>query len=70
MHVLVVECAAPASVALATESPLQFEYVYLDVLTYTCELGYEITIGDASRTCRETGFWDGTAPVCTSEYFV
>ena len=64
---VVVECEAPASIAHATANPQQSVYVYLNMLTYTCDVGYEITSGDASRTCRETGLWDNTAPNCTSK---
>ncbi|CAI8036469.1 Sushi, von Willebrand factor type A, EGF and pentraxin domain-containing protein 1 [Geodia barretti] len=33
------------------------------VAIYSCDDGYSL-VGDASRTCLETGLWSGTAPTC------
>ena len=38
------------------------------VAIYSCDDGYSL-VGDASRTCLETGLWSGTAPTCNSKYF-
>ncbi len=33
------------------------------VATYRCKLGY-ILVGEATRSCRDTGQWTGQAPYC------
>lgn len=63
----VVECDAPPPVPLTSLSPQSDMYVYLDTLTYTCNIGYEVTSGDDVRTCTETGEWSGSPPNCTSK---
>ena len=34
--------------------------------TYTCIVGY-VLVGDATRTCLESGQWSGIEPLCTGE---
>ena len=63
----VVECDPPDPVTYASWTPINSPYVYQDTLTYTCNLGYERTSGDATRTCNETGRWTNMAPNCTSK---
>nr|XP_034302889.1 hyalin-like [Crassostrea gigas] len=36
---------------------------YEDVVTYTCNAGYNIT-GDVNRRCQATGLWSGLRPFC------
>lgn len=36
---------------------------YEDVVTYTCNAGYNIT-GDVNRRCQATGLWSGSRPFC------
>ena len=38
-----------------------------DVVTFTCDTGYNHSTGDLVRTCQNTGQWTGTAPTCTSK---
>jgi CUB/sushi domain-containing protein len=38
---------------------------FWDTATYTCNNGFEI-VGNAIRTCEETGKWSGVAPFCRS----
>ena len=40
--------------------------LYEGVATYTCDPGYE-TSDPLTRTCDETGAWDGDPPSCQSE---
>ncbi len=35
-----------------------------DVATYTCDTGYTLNDGDATRTCENGGIWSGSPPVC------
>ncbi len=37
---------------------------FWDTVTYRCNSGYQL-IGEAVRTCQETGLWSGTAPYCS-----
>ena len=32
---------------------------------FTCNIGYELTAGNAKRTCQIDGSWSGTDAVCT-----
>ena len=39
-----------------------------DVLTYTCDIGYNYSTGDLVRTCQAgTGQWTGELPTCLSK---
>ena len=43
--------------------------VYQSVATYNCHNGHSLTMsGDEMRTCGSDGLWNGTAPMCDSEY--
>ena len=35
--------------------------------TWTCDLGYEMASGDATRSCMADGAWSGTKPVCRKQ---
>ena len=37
---------------------------YGTVVTYTCNIGYVLTGGDALRTCSDEGEWSGGEPTC------
>ena len=39
-----------------------------DVVTFKCNLGYNLT-GSATRRCQADGSWSGTQPSCESEFF-
>ena len=32
--------------------------------TYTCDGGYQLTGGNQTRTCMDTGMWSGEEPTC------
>lgn len=38
---------------------------YSETARYSCDVGYEITVGDWNRTCGDDGDWSGVQPVCT-----
>ena len=40
-----------------------------DVLTYTCNTGYNHSMGDLVRTCQNDGEWTGVLPACPSKAF-
>ena len=61
---LVVTCSEPASVPDSSRSE-EPPYYYSDDLTYTCDLGFELSSGDAIRTCTASGTWSGAAPTCS-----
>ena len=60
-----INCSNTDVVALATKSPLSSVVNFSTVVTYVCDLGYEISSGDASRTCQANGSLSGTLPACT-----
>jgi len=63
-----VECPTPPAVTYTTiTNTIPATYVYLDQIIYDCVIGYELTGGDATRTCQETSYWDGNEPNCTSK---
>ena len=61
-------CSQPAAPAFTSISPIQSGYIYLSVLTYTCDLGYNRTSGDETRTCDENAHWTGNEANCTCKY--
>jgi len=63
---LVVTCV-PDEVSNSAKSPDQATYDYLTNVTYTCNIGYVLTSGDATRTCQADGNWNGTVPICSSK---
>jgi len=63
---LVVTCV-PDEVSNSAKSPDQATYDYLTNVTYTCNIGYVLTSGDATRTCQADGNWNGTVPMCSSK---
>ena len=64
--ILVVTCVLD-EVSNSTKSPDQATYDYLTNVTYTCNIGYELTSGDVTRTCQANGRWTGTVPICLSK---
>ncbi|XP_078686191.1 IgGFc-binding protein-like isoform X4 [Branchiostoma floridae x Branchiostoma belcheri] len=50
---------APANGALSDDGP----YVYLDVVTFTCDEGYSLN-GASSVTCLATQLWSDVVPTC------
>ena len=67
-HSSAVVCNFPEVVEFSTSTPSQLEYVYEDVINYTCIFGYEMTSGNASRQCDKHAEWTGTLPNCTSKF--
>ena len=51
----------------STRSPNQDFYDFNTTVEYSCVIGYNMTGGDAVRTCNYTGTWTNTPPVCTSK---
>ncbi len=43
--------------------------LFMDMISYECDTGYNNTSGDLNRTCLHNQTWSGEAPVCTSELF-
>ncbi|XP_060554824.1 uncharacterized protein LOC132715776 [Ruditapes philippinarum] len=60
----IVNCSNIEVVTLGTKSPTSATVTYGTSVTYTCDFGYEISSGDASRTCQASGSLSGTLPVC------
>ena len=52
----------------ASKSPDQATYNYNTNVVYSCDVGYELTSGDLTRTCKADTTWSDTAPVCTRKY--
>ena len=43
--------------------------VYLEKVTYTCQAGYNVSNGNAERTCQSDGALSGTTPTCSSRSY-
>ena len=41
-----------------------------DTASYSCDLGYVLESGDATRTCSEDGTWTGVMPTCASKQYM
>ena len=52
--------AAPTNGTVSTPTGVE----YADVATYTCDTGYAVTGGSATRTCQATGVWSGSPLTC------
>ena len=39
------------------------------IANYSCSEGYDL-VGDAMRTCQETGQWNGAEPTCMCKYLL
>ncbi|XP_052076547.1 sushi, von Willebrand factor type A, EGF and pentraxin domain-containing protein 1-like isoform X2 [Mytilus californianus] len=56
-------CIVPETVEFAT-GPSYGSYNYLDLITYSCNTGYEVQSGDVERSCQDDKTWGGSPPVC------
>ena len=61
-------CSEPANVPDSSRSQ-EPPYYFNDDLTYTCDTGYDLSGGDATRTCTASGTWSGVAPTCSSRLY-
>lgn len=59
-----VTCPNPSAASFASVSA-QTGSKYLDTITYTCNIGYELSSGNLVRNCKEDKNWDGSPPLCT-----
>lgn len=60
--------------ALVEETDSHFTSFYLswlyeDVISFACDVGYEHTGGDTTTTCQADGSWSGSPTQCTSMMF-
>ena len=39
-------------------------------LQFSCNDGYELVGGSSEITCQADGTWDGTVPICNSEFML
>ncbi|XP_053321831.1 sushi, von Willebrand factor type A, EGF and pentraxin domain-containing protein 1 [Spea bombifrons] len=61
----------PLCVLIACKAPNEilngyieaFNYTYMGVIYYKCDIGYEMH-GSGKRTCQGNGKWDGDEPIC------
>ena len=58
-------CGALPEVLNSTTSPAVPVTTTGQSVTYTCNTGYTLTAGDATRTCQPTRVWSGTSPTCS-----
>ncbi|CAG2201371.1 CSMD [Mytilus edulis] len=58
-----VVCTVSETVPFAT-GPTDGSYNYLEKITYSCNIGYEMQSGDLERICQDDGTWSGIPPVC------
>ena len=69
MFFSVVTCPRPTEANLIP-TPNQVNYDFNTSVSIDCILGYNLTYGDATRTCLHTKQWDGIPPNCTGTYYV
>lgn len=55
---------APANGSISAGGP--GPHVFEDVVSFTCNVGFEQTGGNDTRTCQASGTWSGTRPVCSA----
>ena len=56
-----VSCGAPRPIEFGTV--VGEDFLYNDTVLYECQLGFAL-VGQAERTCMETGAWSGDDPYC------
>ena len=68
-----VACKDPGAVensaraATDTNKDDKDKLTFKEKITWTCDLGYEMASGEATRTCGADGTWSGTKPVCRKQ---
>ena len=65
MFCVVITCSVSPAPAHASISTSGSEVDYNTNITYTCDLGYNRTYGDATRRCTEFETFEGTEANCT-----
>ena len=62
------ELAPPLNGAIDYTSEMTPLFSYLTNVTYSCEVGFRLIVGDRVRTCVGSasgpGEWSGTVPIC------
>ena len=67
------KCGDPPEVLNGEWSPVQSEYLYENVITYTCDTGWyvevsnEATLVCGAGTTGASPIWTNTLPVCSSK---
>lgn len=59
------DCGPLPPVADSTLTPAVPTTTFGNSVSYSCNTGYELTAGDASRTCGADRLWSGTSPTCS-----
>ena len=62
-----ISCSQPV---IAPNSTISGTFLYMDIVTYNCNTGFNPTGGQNMRTCTSAGTWDGSPLLCTSKYGV
>ncbi|XP_053395851.1 sushi, von Willebrand factor type A, EGF and pentraxin domain-containing protein 1-like [Mercenaria mercenaria] len=58
-------CEVPPFVDHSVPFDSLTQYLYKSKARYVCETGYELSSGDSTLTCSESGAWSGTIPTCS-----
>ena len=67
-HLIVsVKTCAKVNADHASADPDQTDYDYNTDVTYSCDLAYNHTAGNLTRTCNASAEWTGTLPTCESK---
>lgn len=61
-------CIVPEPVDFAT-GPTDGSYNYLDKITYSCNIGYEVQSGNLERICLKDKTWSGSPLSCSVYLF-
>ncbi|WAQ96224.1 CSMD1-like protein [Mya arenaria] len=65
---VIITCLVPDAPSYSSISSVATEVNYNTSITYTCDLGYNRTSGDATRRCTELATFEGTESTCTITY--
>ena len=65
VSIFVVVTCASEDTSHASRTPNQTEYDYNTNVVYSCDVGFNLTAGDPTRTCLASRTWSGTAPTCS-----
>lgn len=70
LHILSISVSGclPVNVTNGHYIPNNEVFNFNDIISYSCDIGYNRTTGDETRNCQNDGSWSGTLLTCSSMF--